>query len=824
MSTIEIGIDLGTTNSSVAVIQQNEVHILKNALGEESTPSVVYADRNGNIVVGSKAKRVMNNSKENLQNSKAEIKRLMGTAETVFFPNLNKKMLPEEISAEILKTLKGDIQRKHPSMSLDAAVITVPAYFSTVQSEATKRAGNLAGFKQVVLLQEPIAAAIAYGFLNQKNENWLVYDLGGGTFDVALVASRDGALTVLAHAGDNFLGGKDFDAAIIHNLILPSLACKGIILDPTVHFQVFSYLKELAESAKIELTVCDKTTIDIDVQINQMQVQHSLEISKKDLLESCKHLLNKTVDLCRKTINEAKVDPKTVQKIVLVGGPTQMPILQSFLKDALNIVVDGCLDPITVVARGAAMFGNQTPITAQKMDLDQSSNVCQIEVNYNPVTSDDDQTVTGKILHFSDTAQPHSVQFVSSDDSFNSKDILIKNGKFILTLPTGNKGAQYWIYVKDSAGQLIASAPESIHINRGVSIMGAPLPYSIGVSVISVSSDKAYADATETMEFFFAKNSVLPLKREKRFHTVTDLKAGSSENALPICIYEGESFIANRNTLVCHLAIQGKAISKDIKRGTPVDITIEINESRELSVIACLPDFDINLDARQTLYFDAAKIDEVKKDFTEQVCRSESVLASSEETSETVVITNLIKDIKATIDRSGTDSDQQRKAEKQVKDLMIALDQIEAKTKFNSNVASFWQKCQELVDYLEDCNPKEKRAEYEATFNTLRKEGQAAISKNDAVWIEHIVQKLDQLHLTFQFSDSRILTHWVRDFIQRVQDKTHLHSTLQGLINKAQDALARLDVREMQEAVHALYPFTQNDTPQFRFVKSGIML
>ena len=139
-------------------------------------------------------------------------------------------MLPEEISAEILKTLKSDVQRKHPDMSLDAAVITVPAYFSTVQSEATKRAGALAGFKQIVLLQEPIAAAIAYGFLNQKNENWLVYDFGGGTFDVALVASRDGSLTVLAHAGDNFLGGKDFDAAIIQNLILPSLLLRALFL------------------------------------------------------------------------------------------------------------------------------------------------------------------------------------------------------------------------------------------------------------------------------------------------------------------------------------------------------------------------------------------------------------------------------------------------------------------------------------------------------------------------------------------------------------------------------------------------------------------
>lgn len=411
MSTIKIGIDLGTTNSSVAVIQQNEVQILKNTAGEESTPSIVYVDRNGNIVVGSRAKRIMNNSKENLQNSKAEIKRLMGTAETVSFPNLNRKMLPEEVSAEILKTLKGDIQRKYPYMSLDAAVITVPAYFSTLQSEATKRAGSLAGFNQIVLLQEPIAAAIAYGFLNQKNENWLVYDLGGGTFDVALVASRDGALAVLAHAGDNFLGGKDFDSAIIQNLILPSLADKGVILDKEARAQVLSYLKELAESAKIELTVSDRMTIDIDTQVNQTLIQHSIEISRSDLFKSCQYLLDKTVDLCKKTINDAKVDPTTVKKIVLVGGPTQMPILQNFLKDTLHMQVDGSLDPLTVVAKGAAMFGNQTMMisTTKEENSDSLNTLCQFEINYNPVTSDDEQTVTGKLLRFVEASRPYSM-------------------------------------------------------------------------------------------------------------------------------------------------------------------------------------------------------------------------------------------------------------------------------------------------------------------------------------------------------------------------------------------------------------------------------
>lgn len=825
MATIEIGIDLGTTNSSVAIIQNNAAQILKNALGDESTPSIIYADRNGNIVVGSKAKRVMNSSKENLQNCKAEVKRLMGTAEAISFPNLKKTLLPEEVSAEILKALKGDVQRKCPEMALDAAVITVPAYFSTVQSEATKRAGNSAGFKQIVLLQEPIAAAIAYGFLNQKNENWIVYDLGGGTFDVALVASRDGSLTVLAHAGDNFLGGKDFDAAIIQNLIEPSLSSKGISLDPVIHEQVFSYLKELAETAKIELSIDERTTIDIDIKTDQIEIQHSIEISRQELLETCRHLLDKTTDLCKKTIAEAKVEPSTVQKIVLVGGPTQMPILREFLKEALQIKVDGSLDPLTVVAKGAAMFGHQTAVSAQDSQNGSKQNAdCRLEVNYNPVTSDDEQTITGRIATFLENFHPHSIQFAASDDSFSSEEILIKNNKFILTLPTGDKGTQYWIYVKDKDGKLIASSPDSIHISRGISIMGAPLPYSIGVSVISLSSRQGYADASETMEFFFSKNSILPLKAKRRFHTVADLKAGSPENGLPICIYEGESSITNRNTLICHLAITGKSIAKDLKRGSPVDITIQINESRELSVIAYLPESDITLNARQTLYFDAAKIDEVKKDFSEQITRSESVIETEGHSKEADIIQHMIKDIQATIDRSGSDSDQQRRAEKQVKDLMMALDQLEAKTKYNTNVAAFWRESEEISAYLQDCNPPEKRTEYEATYNTLRKEGLSAIAKQDAVWIEHIAKKLDELHFRCQFSDPYILASWMQHIVQQAQEKQNPHPSLPPLINRAQDALVRSDIKELQEVFWIIRPFIWEGKVQVKFVKSGIMI
>ena len=209
--TILIGIDLGTTNSAVAVNNNGTVEIVKKPGGVEYTPSVFGFDKAKNKVVGQKAYDSLysDSTDAGVKNFKPEVKRIIGTPEKFYFERAGVEMSAEEISAEILKSLTQDVVRKYPKMDTTAAVITIPAAFSVLQCEATKRAGNLAGFRHVVLLQEPIAAGISYGFGAGLNENWLVYDLGGGTFDVALISSKDGVLSVLGHNGDNFLGGKN---------------------------------------------------------------------------------------------------------------------------------------------------------------------------------------------------------------------------------------------------------------------------------------------------------------------------------------------------------------------------------------------------------------------------------------------------------------------------------------------------------------------------------------------------------------------------------------------------------------------------------------
>ena len=354
---IQIGIDLGTTNSEIAIVSGGLAQVVKNTYGDEFTPSVFGVSKAGNEEVGKKPyqRYFKDATAEETRNNKPEIKRLMGSDESVNFPRLNKSYNAEQISAKILAALKQDALRKAPELNTAAAVITVPAHFSTIQAEATKRAGALAGFSYVVLLQEPIAAAISYGFGKDKDENYLVYDLGGGTFDCALISCKDGNLKVLEHSGDNFLGGKDIDAKIVESVILPHLKAHcgvGEISDKVA----LAKLKYAAEQAKIQLSSMSETTIEVDISLNEAEIYENIPLSRAKLQEILAPLIERTLACCQKTIDESGIKKEAVGKIVLVGGPTQLPFIKEALQQRFDIVVDSSSDPLTAVARGACIY------------------------------------------------------------------------------------------------------------------------------------------------------------------------------------------------------------------------------------------------------------------------------------------------------------------------------------------------------------------------------------------------------------------------------------------------------------------------------------
>lgn len=346
-----IGIDLGTTNSCVSVLEGGEPKVIVNDEGERTTPSVV-AFKDNDELVGARAKR---QAVTNVDNTIASIKRFMGTKEKVSANG--KKWTPEEISAKILSKLKKDAEN-YLGETVSEAVITVPAYFNDAERQATKNAGKIAGLDVKRIINEPTAAALAYGLDKQeKLQTILVYDLGGGTFDVSILELGDGLFEVKSTAGNNKLGGDDFDQRIIDFLASEFKKNEGI--DLTSDNMAMQRLKDAAEKAKKDLSGMAKTQISLPFisQKDGSPVHLEIELTKAKFEDLCRDLFDSTLEPVRKALKDAKLKSSDINEVILVGGSTRIPYIQELVKKELGKDPHKGVNPDEVVAMGAAIQG-----------------------------------------------------------------------------------------------------------------------------------------------------------------------------------------------------------------------------------------------------------------------------------------------------------------------------------------------------------------------------------------------------------------------------------------------------------------------------------
>ncbi len=345
-----IGIDLGTTNSCVCVYEGGEAKVIANAEGNRTTPSVV-AFKNGEIIVGTAAKNQIVTNPDTI----SSIKRLMGTKEKVKAGG--KEYTPEEISAMILGDLKKTAE-SYLGETVSKAVITVPAYFNDAERQATKNAGKIAGLEVERIINEPTAAALAYGLDKQeKTEQILVYDLGGGTFDVSILEIGDGVFEVKSTSGNNRLGGDDFDKKIIDYLVSEFKKENGI--DLTSDKMAMQRLKDAAEKAKKDLSGVSTTNISLPFlsQGENGPLHLDLSLSRAKFEELTSDLLESTLEPIRKALKDANLTKDDIDKVLLVGGSTRMPKVAELIKNELGKEPSKNVNPDEVVAMGAAIQG-----------------------------------------------------------------------------------------------------------------------------------------------------------------------------------------------------------------------------------------------------------------------------------------------------------------------------------------------------------------------------------------------------------------------------------------------------------------------------------
>lgn len=818
-SIITIGIDLGTTNSSVAVNINGAIEIIKKPGGVGYTPSVFGFDRSLNKVVGQKAYEYLYKygSKNETANFKSEIKRLMGTPEKVFFERADVSMLPEEISSEILRSLKEDILRKHARFDTVAAVITIPAAFSVLQSEATKKAGNLAGFKHVVLLQEPIAAASSYGFQNAENENWLIYDLGGGTFDVALISCKDGILSVLGHSGDNFLGGKNIDWEIVDAIITPKILQKYSLDGFTrknLKFQnVFSNLKYSAEYAKIELSQYEKTTIDVE-NVGEddagKEIVISIELSRQELEKIIKPFIDRTIDLTQATLKEAGINNSSIKKIILVGGPTQIPYVKERLESELKIDVDSSVDPLTVVAHGACVFGMSKQIPKEYIyDKPKEEGTHSMVLNHPPLTSETEEPVTGTIEGLDEHKQFY-IQIQSESGTFSGPKSKINKGRFYYPVNVEpNRTNKFWVYVFDQNGDTVRTSMDSFAITHGLSVSGAPIPHSI--SIVAVTRDHSTKRLLDTCDIIFEKGSILPLKKTLDGYVTSKILKKGEDSTLDIKIVEGESKIPDRNTFVCKLGINGKDLPHDLPQGTPVDLTVEYNESREVVVNAYVPLIDMTLNARKTYKDEKLDTEVILREFEVQKSRiHDTVEYCSDQERERIEETASLTG--HSISNLDADEDEKRKSHKQLKDLKIMLDEIEEEKTMPKLLDEYNAKLENLRTIIDSYADPDQKSEIESRFKGIKSDGQRAIDTKNKILLARINDQINDLESMVLFSNLDFCTDRFKYLIGLGKDgKFTNESEARYYITKGHTAIKEEDLNELNSCIYELGKLLSDD-------------
>jgi len=588
--TINFGIDLGTTNSLIARCAHGNVEVFKNPAGhKESLPSVV-GFRKERILVGDKAREYLEKDPANVFSC---FKRKMGTSENFFVPNLADFRSPIQLSAMVLKELRNFI---YTAEVPESVVITIPASFDTVQSNATKQAGYDAGFKEVVLLQEPIAASLAFANKNseqQKDGMWLVYDLGGGTFDVALVKIIDGEMRVMDHEGNNYLGGLDFDNDMVERLIVPYVEQQGAFSNLTGSLKsasgsrnaLYYELLYKAEEAKIALSGSEEADVEFEIEDdNGNELELFMTVKRADFNNIIAARIRETIDFAKAIMERNNLHSAELKEVILIGGSTLIPLVRTMLREELGIPVNASVDPTTAVAVGAAYFaGTKTAsFEARKMlnetDAPGEASSLLVKSAYQKNTNEAEAFFSAVITG---ETEGKYYRIIREDGGFDSglKPLAGRIEEVLILL--SNTLNTFSLRFFDAQQKPLDVPAEPITIVQGkFSLYGQPLPNDICLEV-------DYNEAKTThLEVLFEKNEILPVKKTIT-KTISRTIVKGSDDQLLINVLEGSRYAtAQSNLPIGVISIKGKDLDRDLIKGSDVDLTIEITESRDIMINA----------------------------------------------------------------------------------------------------------------------------------------------------------------------------------------------------------------------------------------------
>lgn len=836
---IDFGIDLGTTNSCIARYAKGDVEIFQNNEQMNVTPSVVHALRSGRLLVG---RRAYDGLVRDPNNAVRGFKRWMGQDHHQSFPAANLELTPEELSAEVLKALKEDATRR-TGAEVTESVVTVPAAFDALQCEATARAANLAGLENAPLLQEPIAAAIAYGAdPSSKDQTWLVFDLGGGTFDVAIVSTHGGRLSVLEHEGDNLLGGGDLDRDIVRQILLPRLRSQFSLPNEQSNGRLRSLqhrLERRAEEAKIDLSLTDRVPLalfDLGDDEDGRPIETDIELTRSEIERLADPLIDRCLELTKTALNRADLQPDSLDRVVLVGGPTQMPRIRERLSETFSADVDFSIDPMTVVARGAALFAGNLESARQAASASEpSSDGLSLELAFEASSPDVQCIVAGRFSSQASAEPPCEVRVDAEGGYWTSGWLPVDSttGAFELEVVLQDGSATtFYVYARDGSARLLDFRGGEFEIRHGMTVAAPPLPHTLSVEVQSDGSGTR-------LDPVFPRNTPLPCETVVKYRAERTLDPGTPDDALVIKLWEGEILDdPQANNWVYNLELRSSEITRSIPEGTQIELAIKLDASRLLTAEAHVPRLDqdfsggryLKAEQQQDYGYRAAELpDQLEKAETDldEIQREVPIDDVDETRAEVEELRNELARLRGEAHKAGdqtTDPDQARRLVEQARRVRGKISDLKAR---HSPAGSGPVRASEaeqalagtrgVVDRFGD---SEEREQLELLTTSLRR----AVRRGDEREIEHLVTALQRLYW-------QVL--WKQDWFWR-QSFDALRDSGGPWVNAAEadrwiseglEAIRVGNGTSLREAVRRLWKLQPQDVAQAerdRLVRAGV--
>ena len=739
---VDFGIDLGTTNSAIAVMQDGDSVIIKSDDDQgDTTPSCVSFNKKQIMRVGEKAKNsIEQEAIQNLVKHKAgnpngyqEFKRNMGTNYLYESTFMNRSYTAEELSAEVLKKLKGYVRDE----SVTSAVITVPAMFEQSQLDATQRAAQLAGFSYCELLQEPIAASIAYGVkANSQSGYWLVFDFGGGTFDAALMHTEDGIMKVVDSAGDNHLGGKDLDTAIVDHLFIPEIQqqceIEDTISSSATKVILQEALKRYAAEAKIKLSSSgqwNEFIDDLGEDDNGEDIEFDITITLDQYEKVVTPIFQQAIDITQDLIKRNNLEPNDLSSLILVGGPTFQQTLRRMLAEQITDKIDTSIDPMTAVARGATLFASTKDIPRELQKRDTTK--AQLILKYPETTVETAEHLGIKIDRASsDSLLPETfnLEVLRTDGAWSSGSLAIDNDVEIieLHLNTG-KTNHFELKLSSSDGTIIPCQPSTITIIQGLKIANATLPYNIGIEVYDTLVAKQGVWPLAGLE----KNKTLPAKGKGTYKTMQDVRPGVEEDIITIPIYEinfdkeGSKAIFNKR--FGEIIVSGKDLPGFLPSGSDVEVTLSIDSSRIARFELYFPSLDETYEKQVASEIKTdISTSQLKREINEARTVAQELSHSGNKEADKRV--QELDEAERLLDERSDDRDTKEKVKTSLTKTLIELDEYQEQ--------GAWPKAEldleDAIEDLRDINSEKGNAQFSSLLTEFEAQARQIISKQDA--------------------------------------------------------------------------------------------